>query len=124
LAALTKREDRPWPENRGGRPITARQLAALLRPFGVAPKTVRRGRDTDKGYRATDLADAWLRYLMPSASNLSVTPSQLTESVGFSTAKSDTRRADVTDPKPRKAPESATCDGVTDAAPLGWRERV
>jgi hypothetical protein len=124
LAALTKREDRPWPENRGGRPITARQLAALLRPFGVVPKTVRRGRDTDKGYRATDLADAWLRYLVPSASNLSVTPSHPADSLGFSAVKSDTNRADVTAPKPPKAPECATCDGVTDAAPLGWRERV
>jgi putative DNA primase/helicase len=124
LPALVKREDRPWPEYRHGKPITEHQLAALLKPLKISSKSVRRGPDTAKGYRAVDLADAWARYLPPLPADLSVTPSQPAESRGFCAAVSVTRRADVTDAKPPKAAESATCDGVTDAAPLGWRERV
>ena len=124
LPALVKREDRPWPEYRHGKPITEHQLAALLKPLKISSKTVRRGSDTAKGYRSEDLADAWVRYLPPSPADLSVTPSQPAESLGVSAPLSVTRRANVTDAKPPKAPESATCDGVTDTAPHGWRERV
>lgn len=64
--ALHGREDRPWAEYHRGRPITAHQVAALLRPLGVPTnQTVRRGAVTAKGYRVTDLADAWARYLTP-----------------------------------------------------------
>lgn len=124
LPALAKREDRPWPEYRHGKPITEHQLAALLKPLKISSKSVRRGSDTAKGYRGEDLADAWVRYLPPSSADLSVTPSQPAESLGISATLSVTRRTHVTDAKPPKATESATCDGVTDAVPLGWRERV
>jgi putative DNA primase/helicase len=39
--ALAKMEDRPWPEWKGGKPITPRQLAKLLDPLGVVPTTIR-----------------------------------------------------------------------------------
>jgi hypothetical protein len=64
LDVLCSREDRPYSEYRRGRPITASQLAALVRPFGIPTnQTVRRGSATNKGYRAKDFADAWARYL-------------------------------------------------------------
>jgi Protein of unknown function (DUF3631) len=70
LDRLHGREDRPWPEYRDGRPITARQMAALLRPLGITTnQTVRRGDTTSKGYRAADLADAWSQYLPPHRSH-------------------------------------------------------
>jgi len=66
LTALHDREDRPWGEFRQGRQMTPRQMAELLRPYGIPTnQTVRRGAHTGKGYRAADFADAWERYLPP-----------------------------------------------------------
>jgi hypothetical protein len=36
--ALAQMEDRPWPEWKGGKPITPRQLAKLLEPFRRGPE--------------------------------------------------------------------------------------
>jgi Protein of unknown function (DUF3631) len=66
LDLLWSREDRPYSEYQHGRKMTASQLAALLRPFGITTnQTVRRGPKTGKGYKAKDFADAWARYLPP-----------------------------------------------------------
>ena len=48
LPALHADETRPWSEWKNGKPITATQLAALLKPFKIEPRTVRRGAETDK----------------------------------------------------------------------------
>jgi hypothetical protein len=61
---LTKREDRPWPEYRGDKPISKRGLASLLGRFGVKPRTVRDGAETAKGYRLEDLAPVFRTYLV------------------------------------------------------------
>jgi len=64
VAELVKLEDRPWPEYRNDRPITQNQLARLLRPFGVAPRSIRlENGSTPKGYFKTDLEEVWARYL-------------------------------------------------------------
>jgi len=62
---LRQMEDRPWPEWKGGKPITPRQLANLLKPFGVHPGTIRTGDTTAKGYEQKDLIDPFARYLPP-----------------------------------------------------------
>ena len=61
--------DRPWPKfGKRREPITAYQLARLLRPFEIRPGTVRpdvgpeRG-GTAKGYKLEELADTFARYL-------------------------------------------------------------
>jgi hypothetical protein len=74
VEALIKLENRPWPEWRRGKPITATGLARLLRPFGVASKTIRIGTDTPRGYERADFADAWHRYLCASNHNTATTP--------------------------------------------------
>jgi len=64
IKTLTEREDGPWREYRRGKPLTQRQLAALLRPFDVAPRTIKlAGGQTAKGYRLEDLRDSIDRYL-------------------------------------------------------------
>jgi putative DNA primase/helicase len=63
IAALTDLDDRPWPTFSHGKTITAAQLAELLRPFKIKPKTIRSGETTYKGYLKEDFADAWTRYL-------------------------------------------------------------
>jgi putative DNA primase/helicase len=78
--ALAQREERPWPEWNDGRPITPRQLAKLLAPFGIHPKTIRFGEETAKGYDTAQFADAFARYLPAE----SVTPSQSSKGGPFS----------------------------------------
>jgi uncharacterized protein DUF3631 len=63
LDALNSNEEMPWCEWKGGRPLTAAQLAQVLRPFDIHPKTVRFGEDTAKGYNRIDFEDAFERYL-------------------------------------------------------------
>jgi Protein of unknown function (DUF3631) len=51
-----------WGECRRGKPISPHQLAKLLRSFCIAPKTVRIGIETPKGYDLADFQDAFERY--------------------------------------------------------------
>ncbi|HVR10578.1 MAG TPA: DUF3631 domain-containing protein [Thermoanaerobaculia bacterium] len=81
LDCLCAREERPWPEWKAGRPLTAVQLARLLKPFGVRPGTLREGATTGKGYQLGDFADAFTRYLPPSEPSH---PSQLRAGAGLS----------------------------------------
>lgn len=76
-AALAEIEEHPWPEyGRARRPITTRQLARLLKPFGIAPRNIRL--DTIlKGYHLADFAEVWSRYpTLTSSQNSSATPLQ------------------------------------------------
>ena len=64
VASLARMDHRPWPEFRCYRPITPRQLAQVLRPFDVVPKTIRvSGEETLKGYLLDDFEDAFNRYI-------------------------------------------------------------
>jgi putative DNA primase/helicase len=60
---LGRMEERPWPEWRQGRPMTAPQLARQLAPFGVRPGNIRRVHEVVKGYRREQFIEAWARYL-------------------------------------------------------------
>jgi hypothetical protein len=76
LEALLTNEDLPWGDL-SGRPLDARGLARLLRPYGIETcKNVRRGKTTGKGYRWAELRDAGDRYLGPASQEhvTSVTP--------------------------------------------------
>src|SRR5215831_15119000 len=64
IAALCADEERPWSAYSKGEPISDRQLAKLLRPFGIISGTVHPpGAPDAKGYRRADFEDAWARYL-------------------------------------------------------------
>lgn len=63
VAALAAMEDRPWGEWNRGRSITPNQVAALLRPWPIAPTTLRFSTGLAKGYLAADFRDAFTRYL-------------------------------------------------------------
>jgi hypothetical protein len=56
LKALT---GSPWSDSS----FTARQLAQMLKPFGITSCQVRIGSSTMKGYRRGDFKDAFHRYL-------------------------------------------------------------
>ena len=59
--ALVELEESPWGDLRG-RPLDARKLAKMLKPYGIRPHTVRLGDKTAKGYQAEDFTDAFSRY--------------------------------------------------------------
>jgi putative DNA primase/helicase len=59
-------ECRPWPEwGRARKPITQPQIARLLRPFDIEPRTVRFPTGTARGFLRTQFTDTWMRYLPP-----------------------------------------------------------
>jgi hypothetical protein len=53
-----------WADMRG-KPLDESGLARRLKPYGIAPKQIRMGTATPRGYVRADLLDAWARYLSP-----------------------------------------------------------
>ena len=68
-ARLCEMEHRPWPEWRNGKAITPRQIAQLLKPFGIEPKRISDGSRTVRGYRVEMFTDAFTRYIRHSVTN-------------------------------------------------------
>lgn len=114
LDELTSRDDRPWSEWSKGHSLTARGLARLLKPFGIAPATARDGERVFKGYLQDDFGDAWTRYL-PSLSVTSVT-SRADNDLAASASVTPSRG--VTDTKSAKAMRRNDVTDVTDRKPL------
>ena len=76
LEALTAMEESPW-SNIKGEPLDARGLAYRLKQYGAQSRQIRIGFNTRKGYAASDLWDAWQRYVPvshPAESETSETP--------------------------------------------------
>jgi putative DNA primase/helicase len=109
--ALAKMESRPWAEyGKARRPISPTQLARLLKPFDVAPGTIRIGADTAKGYHFKAFVDAFARYYTPVSP---VTPSQVNGESGFNDFSAVTTENDVTAKKVSFPHGENGCDGVT-----------
>ena len=63
LDRLLADDEAPWGDLRG-KPIDARRLAEMLRPYGISSTTIRMpSGQTPKGYKREDFHDAWKRYL-------------------------------------------------------------
>lgn len=62
LAELRKIDEAPW-DDYFGHPLNARDLARLLKPYGVSATDVKIGGATKRGYRREHLHDPWNRYL-------------------------------------------------------------
>jgi len=64
VALLITDPERPWAEWKRGKPLTQKQLAGLLRPFGIISETVHMAGQPDaKGYRRSRFEEAWEAYL-------------------------------------------------------------
>ena len=90
LGKLHALEEAPWADWYG-KPLDARQLAKLLKPYGAKPAVIRIRDSTPRGYRAADLADAWKRYGGSATSATSATP--LASTVADVALVADTRQA-------------------------------
>ena len=64
LDSLIARVESPWGDLRG-KQLTDRQLAQLLKRYGVSPKQMRIEGASLRGYDKADLADPFDRYLQP-----------------------------------------------------------
>src|SRR5262249_10992130 len=61
---MTADPERPWAEWKRGKPLTQKQLAGLLRPFGIISETVSiPGLADAKGYKRVRFEEAWEAYL-------------------------------------------------------------
>ena len=66
LKFLHTMDDRNWHEWNKGKPMVPKQLAGLLEPFGIHPRSQRTGPDNDtviRGYKLEDLEPIWARHL-------------------------------------------------------------
>jgi hypothetical protein len=66
IGVLIEDEERPWAAYNRWRSITPRQVASLLKVYGIHSKTVRLSyNQTPKGYVVSEFQDAFKRYLEP-----------------------------------------------------------
>ena len=67
ITALTELPESPWRRyHADGSPLDFRDLAGLLKNYGIRPRDVWIDGGAAKGYTADDLRDAWERYVHPS----------------------------------------------------------
>ena len=66
LNSLKDLDESPWKDLGFGKPLNARKLAELLRPYEIRPQNVRTGGNgVKKAYKKESFEDAWARYLPP-----------------------------------------------------------
>jgi putative DNA primase/helicase len=117
LRHLHAMAERPWPEyGRQRKPISPRQLASLLKPFGIVSRQLGK-RDgtavTNKhGFARVQFSAAWSRY-----ANTLTTKEPATFS-DFPSANTDSLLADT---NPPKAAETASVSVLADSEPLAGR---
>ena len=71
LKSLSDMEDAPWGGFHKGDGMNGRDMAGMLKSYGINPKFIRDGDEVFKGYEANDFDDSWSRYACNR--NLSVT---------------------------------------------------
>jgi Protein of unknown function (DUF3631) len=100
LEALIGREEAPWGDLRG-KPLDPRGLARQLKQYDIKPEVLWFGSRQERGYRRSDFAEAWGRYLpqSPAASVTSVT-SAIPANV--------THITDVTRPQPDRGEDQSS----------------
>ncbi len=113
--ALANREDRDWAEwGNGQKPITPNQLARLLRPFNIAPRTIRLPDGTTaKGYCLEMFKDTFERFLPhPPLSNRH-TVTMPVNTGGFAISETSQAPNVLRIENAKNANKNAGCDGVT-----------
>jgi Protein of unknown function (DUF3631) len=127
LADLVKLDEAPWADfpvkgRPSGRPITAGNLAELLRPYKVKSCDVKLAGVNRKGYRRDHLHDPWTRYLPdpPGGSATSATGATAQVSEGGSVAGSGSEGLPATSAMPLTSPVAEVAPVAdTQAAEVG-----
>jgi len=112
--ALAEIEEAPWADSNKGKPLSPNGLARLLKPFGIASRTIRfASGETAKGYYRASFEEDWTRYLPPPDPG-NVTTSQPTSRASFLGVSNPHTDDVVTDDKREIANIDGPCDAVTD----------
>ena len=106
LARLIAMNERPWCEANRGKPLTARGLAALLKPFGIAADQVWRNGSNRNGYALSQFKDAFSRYL----SSRPLDPRESAAHSDFRRSRPDRPLEDENPPKPAETASSSTLE--------------
>ncbi len=119
LRELVENESSPWSEWSHGKPLTAAGLARLLRPYGIAPHSIRVEDRTPKGYEREDFEDAFRRYLPAEATpsdssptSQGATPQQANTGEASGDFSSRNTEVPVAAPKHEALNENGLCCGV------------
>ena len=128
LRRLVEDETGPWATWNRGKPMTARQLGGRLKEFGIHAGTVALSHhEKPKGFRRSQFADAWARYLdnggaaqgdipSPDTPLSSVTRSPFNNSGAFAGDRTGDRREIAQSPGPSVTHGANSTDRVTDGA--------
>jgi hypothetical protein len=124
LQRLRAPEESPWGPDKYGKPLDARGLACLLGEYQTAtgepikPRQGRYGGVGCKGYRASDLQDAWTRYVpAEQEQEQSDAGPEPTQQGAAPNTASETRPASET----KNPPLTCGVSGVSDVSPPGGR---
>jgi hypothetical protein len=111
----------PWATWNKGKPISERQVAKLLKGYGISPKVIRFDDGLARGYLLDWFTDAFERFCGSEQSaqaaeppSASVTTQQTLYSKDLGDLSSVTSQNDVTDEKDGKPLKNNNCYGVTD----------
>ncbi|WP_457029447.1 DUF3631 domain-containing protein [Kitasatospora sp. P5_F3] len=116
VSQLTAMDDAPWADL-DGKPLTTRALSKMLGDYVTAdnqpikPRNIKTGKSVAKGYYATDLADAWLRYCPPRSQESATSATSATSQVRALFPVAD--KPQVADSHPLPTPELATASTGT-----------
>ena len=114
LDKLMELEGRPWSEWKRGKPLSARGLSSLLKPFGVMPRQVKRDGDNRRSYLRAELEPHWGAYFPEATPCVSATPLPSHETSGFVRSPSATADSGVADTDRVKPYETRDGSGVAD----------
>ena len=105
LNALHKISEAPWGDY-FGKPMNARDLAKLLKPYGVKATDVKIDGVTKRGYRREHLHEQWTRYLPPAGGDSATSATSATPQVneGAPVAGSTSEVLPATPPMPLSSP--------------------
>jgi hypothetical protein len=125
LKHLNDLDDRPWGSYNSNRGLSARNLASLLKPYGIFSTTVSVNGAKKKGYKKESFADAFARYLPKALTEPEHKPTP-TPSEGNGNGKN---RYPLPDPLPSNSLQdkelTAVSNGGTDSGgeekPKPWR---
>lgn len=121
-------EEAPWSNWRHGKPISANQLARLLKPFGVVSRDRRTDTGVRKGYLFDSLKDAFARYLPHSGQENPIsdrdTATTLSGRDDDPLSQSTTKGACSGSENTRILSRGAECSGVAVQNQIFWEEET
>ena len=122
IKGLIADAEKPWATFSKGFPITPRQIANILKGYGIQSKTIRIGYgETPKGYEKNQFNEAFLRYIPSSPEIIRHTP-QMSTGEALAVADNPSRCVNENEKETRTPEPIAVCGVVADKKPPSLEE--